>query len=136
MALRGPQVLGAQFLGLSWVVFSSFPRMVADPDNPLVLDILTGSSTSYSFFPDKPITQVRGLCSLETPSPGPGTKRFFIGEETQAGKHTRPRLVNREAGERGVGRVVSQVGPRLFRSSLRSSCARGPAAVLCPGSWA
>jgi hypothetical protein len=33
-------------------------RMVADPDNPLVLDILTGSSTSYSFFPDKPITQV------------------------------------------------------------------------------
>lgn len=40
-------------------------RMVADPDNPLVLDILTGSSTSYSFFPDKPITQVcAGPCSL------------------------------------------------------------------------
>lgn len=35
--------------------------MVADPDNPLVLDILTGSSTSYSFFPDKPITQVQYL---------------------------------------------------------------------------
>lgn len=33
-------------------------RMVADPDNPLVLDILTGSSTSYSYFPDRPITQV------------------------------------------------------------------------------
>lgn len=32
--------------------------MVADPENPLVLDILTGSSTSYSFFPDRPITQV------------------------------------------------------------------------------
>ncbi|XP_055515130.1 dolichyl-diphosphooligosaccharide--protein glycosyltransferase 48 kDa subunit [Leucoraja erinacea] len=31
--------------------------MVADPDNPLVLDILTGSSSSYSFFPDKPVTQ-------------------------------------------------------------------------------
>lgn len=31
--------------------------MVADPDNPLVLDILTGSPPSYSFFPDKPITQ-------------------------------------------------------------------------------
>nr|XP_061803173.1 dolichyl-diphosphooligosaccharide--protein glycosyltransferase 48 kDa subunit-like isoform X2 [Nerophis lumbriciformis] len=31
--------------------------MVADPDNPLVLDILTGSSTAYSFFPDKPISQ-------------------------------------------------------------------------------
>ncbi|KAG2459017.1 dolichyl-diphosphooligosaccharide--protein glycosyltransferase 48 kDa subunit [Polypterus senegalus] len=31
--------------------------MVADPDNPLVLDILTGSSTSYSYFPDRPITQ-------------------------------------------------------------------------------
>ncbi|TWW56270.1 Dolichyl-diphosphooligosaccharide--protein glycosyltransferase 48 kDa subunit [Takifugu flavidus] len=33
--------------------------MVADPENPLVLDILTGSSTSYSFFPDRPITQAR-----------------------------------------------------------------------------
>lgn len=33
--------------------------MVADPENPLVLDILTGSSTSYSFFPDRPISQVR-----------------------------------------------------------------------------
>uniref|UniRef100_H3CZZ5 Dolichyl-diphosphooligosaccharide--protein glycosyltransferase 48 kDa subunit n=1 Tax=Tetraodon nigroviridis TaxID=99883 RepID=H3CZZ5_TETNG len=31
--------------------------MVADPENPLVLDILTGSSTSYSYFPDRPITQ-------------------------------------------------------------------------------
>ncbi|XP_061592649.1 dolichyl-diphosphooligosaccharide--protein glycosyltransferase 48 kDa subunit [Cololabis saira] len=31
--------------------------MVADPDNPLVLDILTGSSTSYSFLPDRPISQ-------------------------------------------------------------------------------
>ncbi|XP_028849091.1 dolichyl-diphosphooligosaccharide--protein glycosyltransferase 48 kDa subunit [Denticeps clupeoides] len=31
--------------------------MVADPENPLVLDILTGSSTSYSFFPDQPIKQ-------------------------------------------------------------------------------
>uniref|UniRef100_A0A8C4GMC9 Dolichyl-diphosphooligosaccharide--protein glycosyltransferase 48 kDa subunit n=1 Tax=Dicentrarchus labrax TaxID=13489 RepID=A0A8C4GMC9_DICLA len=31
--------------------------MVADPENPLVLDILTGSSTSYSFFPDRPISQ-------------------------------------------------------------------------------
>ncbi|KAG7269539.1 hypothetical protein CRUP_025263 [Coryphaenoides rupestris] len=31
--------------------------MVADPENPLVLDILTGSSTSYSFFPDRPIAQ-------------------------------------------------------------------------------
>ncbi|XP_016404745.1 dolichyl-diphosphooligosaccharide--protein glycosyltransferase 48 kDa subunit-like [Sinocyclocheilus rhinocerous] len=31
--------------------------MVADPDNSLVLDILTGSSTSYSYFPDRPITK-------------------------------------------------------------------------------
>lgn len=31
--------------------------MVADPDNPLVLDILTGSSTSYSYYPDMPVTQ-------------------------------------------------------------------------------
>lgn len=45
---------------LSTRLLSPLPcRMVADPDNPLVLDILTGSSTSYSFFPDKPITQVR-----------------------------------------------------------------------------
>lgn len=35
-----------------------FLSMVADPDNSLVLDILTGSSTSYSYFPDRPITQV------------------------------------------------------------------------------
>ena len=53
-------------------------RMVADPDNPLVLDILTGSSTSYSFFPDKPITQVRGLCSLEAPAPRPHAKHLCI----------------------------------------------------------
>lgn len=48
-------------LGGLWVLLTApLPaRMVADPDNPLVLDILTGSSTSYSFFPDKPITQVR-----------------------------------------------------------------------------
>uniref|UniRef100_A0A3P9IKD1 Dolichyl-diphosphooligosaccharide--protein glycosyltransferase 48 kDa subunit n=1 Tax=Oryzias latipes TaxID=8090 RepID=A0A3P9IKD1_ORYLA len=31
--------------------------MVADPDNPLVLDILTGSSTSYSYFPDRAVSQ-------------------------------------------------------------------------------
>lgn len=66
-SVLGPELGGSPF----------FPRMVADPDNPLVLDILTGSSTSYSFFPDKPITQVRGLCSLETPSPGPGSKVLF-----------------------------------------------------------
>ncbi|XP_038677832.1 dolichyl-diphosphooligosaccharide--protein glycosyltransferase 48 kDa subunit [Scyliorhinus canicula] len=52
--LKAPTVVGKQpknpllFLGVG---------MVADPDNPLVLDILTGSSSSYSFFPDKPITQ-------------------------------------------------------------------------------
>uniref|UniRef100_A0A8C9X086 Dolichyl-diphosphooligosaccharide--protein glycosyltransferase 48 kDa subunit n=1 Tax=Sander lucioperca TaxID=283035 RepID=A0A8C9X086_SANLU len=34
-----------------------FRHMVADPENPLVLDILTGSSTSYSFFPDRPVSQ-------------------------------------------------------------------------------
>lgn len=38
--------------------------MVADPENPLVLDILTGSSTSYSYFPDRPITQVLKLLSF------------------------------------------------------------------------
>uniref|UniRef100_A0A4W5KVQ6 Dolichyl-diphosphooligosaccharide--protein glycosyltransferase 48 kDa subunit n=1 Tax=Hucho hucho TaxID=62062 RepID=A0A4W5KVQ6_9TELE len=39
------------------ILLSSSPSMVADPDNPLVLDILTGSSTSYSYFPDRPISQ-------------------------------------------------------------------------------
>ncbi|XP_011355818.1 dolichyl-diphosphooligosaccharide--protein glycosyltransferase 48 kDa subunit [Pteropus vampyrus] len=48
---------GLNSWGQSSMVLFSFYRMVADPDNPLVLDILTGSSTSYSFFPDKPITQ-------------------------------------------------------------------------------
>ncbi|GCB61738.1 hypothetical protein scyTo_0012966 [Scyliorhinus torazame] len=53
--LKAPSVVGKQpknpllFLGVG---------MVAGPNNPLVLDILTGSSSSYSFFPDKPITQL------------------------------------------------------------------------------
>ncbi|XP_051895156.1 dolichyl-diphosphooligosaccharide--protein glycosyltransferase 48 kDa subunit [Pristis pectinata] len=52
--LKAPTIVGKQptnpllFRGVG---------MVADPDNPLVLDILTGSSSSYSFFPDKPVTQ-------------------------------------------------------------------------------
>lgn len=60
---RWPHVsLGVGTLRVFVLLTLAFPaRMVADPDNPLVLDILTGSSTSYSFFPDKPITQV---CSL------------------------------------------------------------------------
>lgn len=60
---RWPHVpLGVGALGVLVLLTVAFPaRMVADPDNPLVLDILTGSSTSYSFFPDKPITQVRSL---------------------------------------------------------------------------
>ena len=32
--------------------------MTADPDNPLVLDVLHGSSTAYSFDPDEEITEV------------------------------------------------------------------------------
>ena len=32
--------------------------MTADPDNPLVLEILTASSTAYSYFPDEKITEV------------------------------------------------------------------------------
>lgn len=46
------------------IASSPFSSMVADPDNPLVLDILTGSSTSYSFFPDRPISQVTSLTLL------------------------------------------------------------------------
>ena len=30
--------------------------MISDPQNPLILEILTGSSTSYSYFPNDPIT--------------------------------------------------------------------------------
>ena len=32
--------------------------MVADPDNPLVINVLHASSTAYSFFPDDKITEV------------------------------------------------------------------------------
>lgn len=32
--------------------------MITDPKNPLVLDVLKGSSTSYSHNPSKPITEV------------------------------------------------------------------------------
>ncbi len=31
--------------------------MVADPDNPLVLNVMTGSTTSYSYFPDEQIEE-------------------------------------------------------------------------------
>lgn len=33
--------------------------MISDPKNPLVLDVMMGSSTSYSFVPNKKITEVR-----------------------------------------------------------------------------
>ncbi|XP_004024875.3 dolichyl-diphosphooligosaccharide--protein glycosyltransferase 48 kDa subunit [Gorilla gorilla gorilla] len=52
--LKAPTIIGKS--SLNPILFRGV-GMVADPDNPLVLDILTGSSTSYSFFPDKPITQ-------------------------------------------------------------------------------
>nr|KAF6377699.1 dolichyl-diphosphooligosaccharide--protein glycosyltransferase non-catalytic subunit [Myotis myotis] len=52
--LKAPTIVGKS--SLNPILFRGV-GMVADPDNPLVLDILTGSSTSYSFFPDKPITQ-------------------------------------------------------------------------------
>uniref|UniRef100_A0A8C5WGM2 Dolichyl-diphosphooligosaccharide--protein glycosyltransferase 48 kDa subunit n=1 Tax=Leptobrachium leishanense TaxID=445787 RepID=A0A8C5WGM2_9ANUR len=52
--LKAPTIVGKS--ELNPILFRGV-GMVADPDNPLVLDILTGSSTSYSFFPDKPITQ-------------------------------------------------------------------------------
>ncbi len=35
--------------------------MTADPDNPLVLNILHGSSSAYSFNPDEAITEVAGV---------------------------------------------------------------------------
>lgn len=33
--------------------------MTADSDNPLVLEILTASSTAYSYFPDEKISEVQ-----------------------------------------------------------------------------
>lgn len=69
---------GAQGPWTQWAVLVSSGRMVADPDNPLVLDILTGSSTSYSFFPDKPITQVRGLAALRLQLLGPEESAFVF----------------------------------------------------------
>jgi hypothetical protein len=33
--------------------------LLVDPDNPLVLEILTASSTAYSYEPDKAITEVQ-----------------------------------------------------------------------------
>lgn len=35
--------------------------MTADSDNPLVLEILTASSTAYSYFPDEKISEVHNL---------------------------------------------------------------------------
>lgn len=73
--------MGSVLGGQNWAILLSFSRMVADPDNPLVLDILTGSSTSYSFFPDKPITQVRAFAASRPPALGPG--QCFLSESVQ-----------------------------------------------------
>lgn len=35
--------------------------MVADSDNQLILEILTASSTAYSFNPDEPIREVKSV---------------------------------------------------------------------------
>lgn len=35
--------------------------MVADPENPLVLNVLHASSTAYSFNPDDPVRYVIGV---------------------------------------------------------------------------
>ncbi|XP_075882604.1 dolichyl-diphosphooligosaccharide--protein glycosyltransferase 48 kDa subunit [Nelusetta ayraudi] len=52
--LKAPTIVGA---ATDKPVLFKGVGMVADPSNPLVLDILTGSSTSYSYFPDRPINQ-------------------------------------------------------------------------------
>ena len=36
----------------------AFVRMTADPDNPLVLEVLTAASTAYSYYPDVKISEV------------------------------------------------------------------------------
>lgn len=36
-----------------------FYRMTADPDNPLVLEVVTASSTAYSYYPDLKISEVK-----------------------------------------------------------------------------
>ena len=43
-----------------------FPcRMVADPDNPLVLNVLHAASTAYSFNPDEKIDEVGIFLNLK-----------------------------------------------------------------------
>lgn len=40
-------------------IFLFFYRMTADPDNPLVLEVVTASSTAYSYYPDLKISEVK-----------------------------------------------------------------------------
>ena len=45
------------YLWLFKLCFGIF-RMTADPENPLVLEVLTASSTAYSYYPDVKISEV------------------------------------------------------------------------------
>lgn len=47
-----------------WIVLCYY-RMVADPENPLVLSVLHASSTAYSFSPDKAIDDVSNTLSVK-----------------------------------------------------------------------
>lgn len=38
--------------------------MTADPDNPLVLEVVTASSTAYSYYPDLKISEVKWKCHV------------------------------------------------------------------------
>jgi len=40
-------------------IYLFFYRMTADPDNPLVLEVVTASSTAYSYYPDLKISEVK-----------------------------------------------------------------------------
>lgn len=43
---------------VNYSLLHSLDRMTADTDNPLVLEVLTASSTAYSYYPDVKISEV------------------------------------------------------------------------------
>ena len=43
---------------VNYSLLHSLNRMTADTDNPLVLEVVTASSTAYSYYPDVKISEV------------------------------------------------------------------------------
>ena len=49
---------------VTYSLLHSLYRMTADTDNPLVLEVLTASSTAYSYYPDVKISEVCKVCCV------------------------------------------------------------------------